>query len=187
MIFSLFKKGKDEEKKPDMVDQDDSADIQENEDAVLGTGQAENVVLADQEKKKSKITKENYALSKSSKKTRSNRVVHTKRSWNKKSVDAKELVHVYDYLKKPIITEKTAAATEKGIYTFRVDHRATKHDIMNAIEARYNIVPEKVRIAKVASKPKRVRIPGQERSIGYTTGGKKAYVYLKKGDTIQLT
>lgn len=86
-------------------------------------------------------------------------------------------------LKKPRITEKAAYAAEKGVYIFDIDPRATKTQVRNAIIATYKVTPVKVNITRIVRKPVRSRTI---RKTHYTSGGRKAYVYLKKGDTIQL-
>ena len=185
MIFkSLFGKREEKREKPPVVDPVDTS--VDTEEAVSNTPVVD-VKIAEQQRVRSKETKENYQLRRVGLRRRAKRTVHTKRGWNKKPVSAKELVNAYDYLKKPIITEKSAKLTESGVYTFRVSQRATKFDVKNAIEARYNVVPVSVRIAKIVAKPKRVRVPSRKHQIGYTTSGKRAYVELKKGDSIQLT
>ena len=86
-------------------------------------------------------------------------------------------------LRAPRITEKATFASENGAYVFTVDSRATKKDIANAIEAVYKVKPAKVNVAKVPSKKLRTRLRGV---FGTKSGGKKAYVYLKEGDTIEV-
>lgn len=84
-------------------------------------------------------------------------------------------------LKNPRITEKAAYASEKGVYVFDISAGATKIDVAQAIERIYNVVPRKVNIAKIPAK--KVFTRG---SRGVKKGGKKAYVYLKKGDSIEI-
>jgi large subunit ribosomal protein L23 len=42
-------------------------------------------------------------------------------------------MHVYDILKRPIVTEKTTLQGEQGRYTFEVDLRANKHQVKEAV------------------------------------------------------
>ena len=87
-------------------------------------------------------------------------------------------------IQRPRITEKAARLSENGVYVFSVSNRSTKASIKEAVEMLYKVKPIKVSIARTHSKPKTVR--GQR--IRVQVGGvKKAYVYLKKGETIQLT
>ena len=115
------------------------------------------------------------------------RIVHTERAFHKKKgIPAKERVNIYEVIDRPALTEKAARMSEKGVYVFLVRPSATKHAVMDAVEAVYSVRPEKVRMAKNAPKRKRIRIPGREREYGLTAGKKKAYVFLRKGDTIRL-
>ena len=84
-------------------------------------------------------------------------------------------------IKNPRITEKSTKASEQGVYTFDVGMRATKPEIVKAIGMLYKVKPLKVRI--VNSKPKVVFVRGKWGTRG---GGKKAYVYLNKGETIDI-
>lgn len=88
-------------------------------------------------------------------------------------------------LKTPRITEKGAIIAEtNNVYTFNVDKKATKIDIKQAIELLYKVVPVKVAITRVPSK--KVQVRGQRGKLGTKSGGKKAFVYLKKGDKIEF-
>ncbi len=83
----------------------------------------------------------------------------------------------------PRITEKGAYLSEKGVYVFNVSKDATKQEISAAIAAAYKVTPRQVRVAAVQSK--QVFTRGTNR-WGKTAGGKKAFVYLKAGDKIEL-
>ncbi len=84
-------------------------------------------------------------------------------------------------LKDPRITEKVSLLMERGVYTFDVFLDATKRGVLHAIHARYGIVPEKVNMVSVRGKQKFTR-----GKLGRTACGKKALVYLKKGDKIDV-
>lgn len=86
-------------------------------------------------------------------------------------------------LKSPRITEKAAMHQGAGVYTFEVANNATKQTIAQAVAAAYKVVPKKVRIVSIPSKRKRSARSGIQ---GMTQGGKKAYVYLAKGETIAI-
>jgi len=90
---------------------------------------------------------------------------------------------VADVLKNPRITEKATMHSDAGVYTFDVTAGATKRDIMKAVRALYSVSPRKVAIVSVPKKWKRNMRTGKR---GQQGGGKKAYVYLKKGETINL-
>lgn len=81
----------------------------------------------------------------------------------------------------PRVTEKAARLTGDNVYTFNVTDTATKIEIAKAIQDLYGVVPVKVTISTLKYKPV------QRRGIfGHKGGGKKAMVYLKKGDTISI-
>jgi len=82
---------------------------------------------------------------------------------------------------KPRITEKATALAEKGIYTFDVAMRSNSQQIAQEIRKTYKVTPIKVSVAAIPRKSMFVR--GKK---GSTTVGKKAYVYLKKGDKIEF-
>lgn len=89
-----------------------------------------------------------------------------------------------DILRNPRITEKATAHGELGVYTFDVSEKATKRSVAEAILALYKVAPKKVRIVPVPSKVRRSVRTGAR---GISRGGKKAYVYLKKGDAITVS
>ncbi|HIP21790.1 MAG TPA: 50S ribosomal protein L23 [Candidatus Pacebacteria bacterium] len=80
-------------------------------------------------------------------------------------------------IKKPRVTEKSAIASEKGVYVFEISKAANKSEVKKEIERIYSTKVEKVNIAKTASKKTFIR--GKK---GTKAGIKKAYVYLKKGE-----
>ena len=84
-------------------------------------------------------------------------------------------------IKSSRITEKAALAADKGRYTFNVKNSATKNEIKKAIKVMYKVTPTKVAVIQVA--PKNVTRRGV---VGIKSGGKKAVVYLKKGDKIEF-
>src|ERR1041385_3894764 len=89
-----------------------------------------------------------------------------------------DLAHVLRHAR---ITEKATVAAESGVYIFSVTESASKRDITAAVRKLYSVTPIKVRVSTVPSKTRRSMRTGK---IGVKKGGKKAYVYLKKGDTI---
>jgi large subunit ribosomal protein L23 len=82
---------------------------------------------------------------------------------------------------KPRVTEKAGLLSEKGIYVFDVRIDANIKQIAAAITEAYKVTPTKINVAAVKSKAMFVR--GKK---GKTVAGKKAYVFLKKGDTIEF-
>lgn len=84
---------------------------------------------------------------------------------------------------KPRITEKAVSKSEHNVYTFVVNRSANKYEVRDAVKALYNVTPVKVNI--VNKKPAK-RFVGSRGRSKQVSGMKKAYVYLKKGDTINL-
>lgn len=83
----------------------------------------------------------------------------------------------------PYISEKSVHASERNVYTFKVHMDATKYDVRDAVKAVFGVTPVKVNIVKKAPRQYLSRTKG--RTIT-EPGVKKAYVYLKAGDTINL-
>jgi ribosomal protein L23 len=83
----------------------------------------------------------------------------------------------------PRITEKGAYLSSVGVYVFNVAVDANKHDIMAAVKNVYNVTPRKVTVVTI---PRKVVATRNTNRKGKTAGGKKAYVYLKKGETIEI-
>ena len=77
--------------------------------------------------------------------------------------------------------EKSYASIAEGKYTFRVDHRADKTDIAQAVEEVFGVDVAAVRTAKVRSKPKRRGL-----TKGRTRAWKKAIAQLAPGERIEL-
>ena len=94
------------------------------------------------------------------------------------TVDSKA-AKTHPLIKGPRITEKSAIASEKGIYTFNVAIEANKNEIKKAIKMLYGVSPVKVSITQITAKT--VVRRGKE---GVKQGGKKAVVHLKKGEKI---
>ena len=84
-------------------------------------------------------------------------------------------------IKMPIVTEKVTAASEHNQYAFKVDNRATKTDVKQAIEAIYGV--------KVVDVTTQVR---RERDRTYKYGKipgktwKRAMVRVAAGQKIEL-
>ncbi len=87
-------------------------------------------------------------------------------------------------LKNPRITEKAAILSGSNAYTFDVALDATKSEIVKAVKTLYKVTPLSVRTLAVPSAPKAAK--GRKGKPGATSVGKKAYVYLKKGDKIEV-
>jgi large subunit ribosomal protein L23 len=83
----------------------------------------------------------------------------------------------------PRITEKGAYLSEKGAYVFNVTRDANKREIAEAIRTLYKVTPRRVNVVAVPAKGVLTR--GTNRR-GKTAAARKAYVYLNKGETIEL-
>ena len=90
------------------------------------------------------------------------------------------LAHI---LRNPRITEKASSHMSTGIYTFDISEDATKQSVAEAIRALYNVKPRKIRVVSVPSKVRRSMRTGK---VGIKKGGKKAYVYLRHGESITV-
>ncbi len=90
---------------------------------------------------------------------------------------------IANVLKRPWFSEKALIGTESGVYTFEVSPAATKEDVAQAIIKAYNVTPMKVRMVNLPAK--KVSLRGR-RGVGVRSRRHKAYVYLKKGETIQF-
>lgn len=91
--------------------------------------------------------------------------------------------HIGSVVLSPRITEKGAVVGATGAYIFNVAKDANKTQIAEAIMELYKVKPRMIRIAAVRGK--KVFTRGTNRH-SMTAGGKKAYVYLKKGDSIEF-
>lgn len=86
-------------------------------------------------------------------------------------------------LQKPRLSEKAVAGSERNVYAFVVRPDATKRHVAEAVKAEFKVTPVKVNIVNKAPRQH------MSRRLGRTVtekGMKKAYVFLKKGDTINL-
>lgn len=91
--------------------------------------------------------------------------------------------HASHILLSPRITEKGAYLSEHGAYVFNVSTSANKREIAQAVKDVFKVTPRKVTVVAVVRKARATR--GTNR-IGKSVAGKKAYVYLKKGETIEV-
>lgn len=92
--------------------------------------------------------------------------------------------YIYQYgwvIKNPRITEKSTKLAESNVYTFDVHLKANKVEIAHAVTNLYGVTPVMVRVVNVASvRTVKKNIQGRTKKL------RKAYVYLKKGDSITL-
>lgn len=86
-----------------------------------------------------------------------------------------------DIIIEPIITEKSQILKERNEYTFKVNKKATKPQIKEAVERLFNVKVKKVKV--INKKPKRKFLARKE---GKKSGFKKAIVTLEKGFKIEF-
>ena len=91
-------------------------------------------------------------------------------------------MHIYEILKRPIVTEKTSTlASDLHRYTFEVDKRANKHLVKEAVEEAFDVEVTAVNIMNVRGKTRR-----HGRQTGRTRDWKKAVVTLMPGQSIEF-
>lgn len=86
-----------------------------------------------------------------------------------------------EIIKAPVVTEKSSDLSAAGKYVFKVDHRANKTEIKQAIEQIFKVKVVSIQTIKVVPKKKRVG-----RYSGMTNRMKKAIVTLAEGQTIEI-
>ena len=86
-----------------------------------------------------------------------------------------------EIIKAPVITEKAAVLGQNNQYVFKVDYRANKTEIKQAIEKIFKVKVEEIRTLNVKPKTRRVG-----RYSGLTNRTKKAIVTLAEGQQIEL-
>lgn len=87
----------------------------------------------------------------------------------------------YQIIIRPVATEKTSDLSEHNKIVFRVDRKASKHQIRQAIKAIFGVDVVKVNTMVMPSKPKRVG-----RYVGRRSGYKKAVITLAEGQEIDF-
>ena len=87
----------------------------------------------------------------------------------------------YDMIFATVITEKSASMEAEGKYVFKVDVRANKTQIKQAIEKLFNVKVVSVNIMNTHPKDRRVG-----KYSGKTNRYKKAIVKLASGSTISF-
>ena len=90
-------------------------------------------------------------------------------------------MHLYEVLRRPVITEKNTALQAEGKYAFEVAEEANKSQIKQAVEKAFNVNVTAVNVMTVPGKTRRV---GRREVL--TQAHKKAIVTLKPGDKIEL-
>ena len=90
-------------------------------------------------------------------------------------------MHLYEVLRRPLITEKNTVLQEQNKYAFEVSGKANKPQIKQAVEKAFKVKVTTVNVITMPSKTRRVgRLPTQ------TPSWKKAIVTLRPGDKIEF-
>ncbi len=84
---------------------------------------------------------------------------------------------------RPVVSEKSYALLDDGVYTFVVDRRANKVQIRQAVEELFNVEVAKVNTLNRKGKRKRVRGTWM---YGKRSDTKRAIVTLRGDDRIEL-
>lgn len=90
-------------------------------------------------------------------------------------------MHLYEVLRRPLITEKSTVLQAENKYAFEVAEGANKHQVKQAVEEAFKVKVTAVNIMMVPGKTRRV---GRRQVL--TRSWKKALVTLKPGDKIGL-
>ena len=88
-----------------------------------------------------------------------------------------------DIIFEPVVSEKSYGLIEQGVYTFRVDPRASKPEIHDAVEAIWGVTVVKVNTLNRQGKTRRVR---RSNRMGKRADTKRAIVTLAPGNEIPL-
>jgi large subunit ribosomal protein L23 len=88
-------------------------------------------------------------------------------------------LHLYEVLRRPLITEKATSLKERDKYAFEVVNKATESQIKEAVEQAFKVKVNKVNV---------MMVPGKTRRFGRrqvtSSSWKKAIVTLAPGDKI---
>ena len=88
-------------------------------------------------------------------------------------------LHLYEVLRRPLITEKATLLKERDKYAFEVVNKATESQIREAVEQAFKVKVNKVNV---------MMVPGKTRRFGRrqvtSSPWKKAIVTLAPGDKI---
>lgn len=90
-------------------------------------------------------------------------------------------MHIYEVLRRPIITEKNAELMARHKYAFEVAREANKRQIKEAVEAAFKVKVTQVNVLTVPGKSK-----GFGRLRAKTSPWKKAIVTLEPGQKIEI-
>ena len=90
-------------------------------------------------------------------------------------------MHLYEVLRRPLITEKNTSLQAQGKYVFKVANNANKQQVKQAVEMAFKVNVTAVNV---------MTVPGKKKRMGkhevQNPSWKKAIVTLKPGDKIEL-
>jgi len=90
-------------------------------------------------------------------------------------------MHLYQVLRRPVITEKNTALQEQNKYAFEVAGKANKNQVKQAVEKAFKVKVVGVNV---------LTVPGKTRRVGRrqvkTSPWKKAVVTLEAGQKIEF-
>lgn len=93
------------------------------------------------------------------------------------------MLNSYAVIIEPVITEKsTDARSAAGVYTFKIDPRATKIDVSRAVEELFKVKVLSVNCVNVKGKKRGML----RRGFGKTSDWKKAYVRIEPNKKIEI-
>ena len=90
-------------------------------------------------------------------------------------------MHLYEVLRRPLITEKNTILQEQNKYAFEIAKRANKPLVKQAVEKAFKVKVTAVNVITVPGKTRRV---GRQQVL--TQSWKKAIVTLKPEDKIEF-
>jgi large subunit ribosomal protein L23 len=90
-------------------------------------------------------------------------------------------MHLYEVLRRPIVTEKSTILQERNKYAFEIADKATKRQIKDAVELAFKVNVTQVNVITMQGKQKKVG-----RRTVMTPSWKKAVVTLTPGQKIQF-
>ena len=90
-------------------------------------------------------------------------------------------MHLYEVLRRPLITEKNTIMQAEGKYAFEIDESANKNQVKQAVEKAFKVKVLSVNVMNIRGRTRRV---GRQQVL--TPSWKKAIVTLQEGDKIEL-
>lgn len=163
--MALFKKTKKDEEKDAKVAPEVKVEKKEVSDA----------------KEEKKTVKKSEGKNEAKNEKKSDKKPATKKKAAPKTRKVTTTVVAHRVLRCPLITEKTANLAADGVYVFEIAKDSGKIEVRDAIRELYGVTPRRVNVMKVRGK--RVKFG---RRNGVRRSSKKALVYLKKGEHLDV-